>query len=325
MNELLWQPLLSDTLFPFITRDVLLADKTWFGTGGKAAFFAQPATIDEFQTTLKFAQDNQLPSVVIGAGANILVSDIGYQGLVIRPALKDIVVEHCNEGKVLVTVGAGVHMQELIDYCLARNIRGLEEFSGIPGTVGGSVYINLHYYEFLIAQFVHNAVVIDNITGQILRVEPSWFQFGYNSSILQKGNYYLLTTTFLLSSCSDLERMYAQGRRDEIIRHRLRRYPHQGTCGSFFRNFTQQEVVAVGKTVIHVAYYLDKVGIKGELAVGGAQVSWQHANMIVAQSGATSNDIIMLARIMQKMVYERYGLIPVPECVLLGFDTYPLL
>lgn len=308
-----------------ITCDVPLRDKTWFGTGGNAAYFAQPCTTQEFKAVIAFAKDKQLASVVIGAGANVLVNDRGYQGLVIRPALKDILIEECGETQVLVTVGAGVHMQELIDYCLAHHIRGLEEFSGIPGTVGGSVYINLHYYEFLLAQFMHSAVVIDRITGEVMSVDTRWFKFGYNSSTLHNGDYYLISATFLLLRCSDLERMYAQGRRDEIIRHRLRRYPHQGTCGSFFRNFTTNEVAVIGKTVIHVAYYLDKLGIKGELSSGGARVSWQHVNMIVAHEGATSTDIIMLARTMQQMVYEYCGLIPQPECVLLGFDQYPLL
>lgn len=77
--------------------------------------------------------------------------------------------------------------------------------------------------------------------------------------------------------------------------------------------------------MIYVAYYLDKLAVKGSLKVGDAVVSYQHANMLVNQGNATSSDIIALARTMQKMVYERYGIIPQPECRLLGFGEYPLL
>ena len=91
------------------------------------------------------------------------------------------------------------------------------------------------------------------------------------------------------------------------------------TCGSFFRNFSPDEVVHTEKKLIYVAYYLDKVGIKGELSVGDAIVSHQHANMIVNRGKATSTDIITLAQLMQKMVFDRFGIKPQPECQLVGF------
>jgi len=98
------------------------------------------------------------------------------------------------------------------------------------------------------------------------------------------------------------------------------------TCGSFFRNFHENEVPFLinGKKMLFVAYYLDKLGIKGELAVGNAVVSHQHVNMLVTRTGATSADVINLAKTMQAMVKEKFGIVPHAECRLVGFKNLVL-
>jgi len=308
-----------------IQSHIPLHDKNWFRTGGRARHFAQPSTALEFQQALTFAHANSLDIFVLGQGANILISDDGFDGLVIQPQLKNIThIPH--DSHELIQVGAGWVIHDLIDYCLNHNLSGLEEFSGIPGTVGGSVYINLHYFEFLLEQFITQAQVIDKNTGEILTVDRSWFNFGYDQSTLMNKDYYLANATFKLKKISDIEVAYARGRRAEIIRHRAKRYPMTHTCGSFFRNFHDHEVhlTTNGKKLIFVAYYLDKIGVKGALKVGGAIVSHQHANMIVNQGSATSTDIINLAQEMQKLVYNNFGIIPQPECQLVGFKDNPL-
>src|SRR5204862_1253931 len=92
----------------------------------------------------------------------------------------------------LVKADAGATMPELIDYCLNNNLLGLEEFSGIPGTVGGSVYINLHYFEFLLAHFLVEAEIVHKKNGTIHIVDAEWFKFGYNDSALPKKDYFLV-------------------------------------------------------------------------------------------------------------------------------------
>ena len=146
--------------------------------------------------------------------------------------------------------------------------------------------------------------------------------------MLHENNYYLVDATFKLKRAeSPLDVAFAQGRRKEIIRHRAARYPNAGTCGSFFRNFYPQEVTleSLGKKLIYVAYYLDKIGVKGALSCGGATVSYQHANMLVNSGNASTADLITLARTMQEKVRDAYGITPQPECRLLGFEKYPLL
>jgi len=305
-----------------IQTNIPLADKNWFRTGGPAKYYCEPQSDVEFQEALSFARKNNLDTFVLGEGANILISDEGFGGLVVRPQLKNI----STDGKIELTAGAGVTMHDLILYCLDNNILGLEEFSGIPGTVGGSVYINLHYFEFLLAQFLVSARVINKKTGEITTVDNDWFAFGYDFSTLHNHEHYLIDATFKLKTATDLEIAYARGRRIEIIRHRQSRYPKQGTCGSFFRNFHDNEVTLMSgvKKMIYVAYYLDKISVKGQLRIGDAQVSYQHANMLVNLGAATTSDIIAVAQKMQELVLEKFGVLPQPECELVGFNEFPL-
>ncbi len=325
MNNL---ELIEPSLLPSnIQINVPLHDKNWFSTGGTAAFFSEPTHIHEFQSALSFGQQYNLPIFLLGQGANILISDQGFNGLVIRPHLKNVEFFDGDKDYLLVKAGAGITIADLINTCLDNNLSGLEEFSGIPGTVGGSVFINLHYFQFLLSHFLVSAEVIEKETGIIKHVDNGWFNFGYNDSTLQSDQYYLVSATFKVKKITQLEAAFARGRSVEIIRHRASRYPTSGTCGSFFRNFYEHEVslMSNGKKLIYVAYYLDKIGVKGVLTYGDAIVSYQHANMIVNKGNATSADIISLARTMQQRVYEQFGILPQPECRLIGFKEYPLL
>lgn len=310
---------------PLLTPFISLADKTWFKTGGTARYYAEPKNPQEFQEVLLSALSHDLPIGIIGDGANMLISDEGFDGLIIRPRLTSIKRYELDSTSVHVEAHAGVLFSDLIVWCLENNILGLEEFSGIPGTVGGSVFINIHYFEFLLSQFIRSAHVIEKKTGILKVVDNDWFQFGYNTSRLHDGTHYLISATFKLKKASAEESAHALGRSQEIIRHRAQRYPLSHTCGSFFRNFTAQEVDRTSKKLIYVAYYLDKLGIKGELSVGGAIVSYKHANMIVNNGTATSLDIINLARTMQEMVKNQFDITPQPECRFVGFKEYPLL
>lgn len=321
--------IIQDQLNPsslLIQTNVPLANKNWFGTGGAARFYCEPTTTEQFQEAIVYASLHNLEIFILGQGANILISDDGFDGLVIRPQLQNIASLAFDTNTTLVKADAGVQMPDLINYCLNNNILGLEEFSGIPGTVGGSVYINLHYFEFLLANFLESAQVIHKKEGTLLTVEPSWFNFGYNDSVLHKKDYFLVNATFRLKIGSDQETAFAKGRQTEIIRHRTHRYPQVRTCGSFFRNFLSHEVSLEvdNKKIIFVAYYLDKIGVKGALQSGGAIVSPKHANMIVNLGNATSSDIITLAYQMQELVQKEFGILPQPECQLIGFKNYPL-
>lgn len=318
----------STHLIPLtIVSNQPLATKNWFGTGGPAKFYCEPTTAEQFQEAIVYANTHNLDIFILGQGANILISDDGFDGLVIRPMLTTITTLSTDGTTALIKADAGVTMPNLIDYCLDNNILGLEEFSGIPGTVGGSVYINLHYFEFLLAHFLVEAEVLHKKNGTLHTVDAEWFKFGYNDSALHKRDYFLVNATFKLTCATDEQTAFAKGRKTEIIRHRAHRYPQVRTCGSFFRNFFPDEVTLEvdNKKIIFVAYYLDKIGIKGTLKSGNAIVSPQHANMIVNLGSATSTDIISLAREMQILVQNKFGILPQAECQLIGFKKFPLL
>lgn len=312
-----------------ISENVPLHDKNWFKTGGPARFYCKPKTIDNFKEGLSFAHDKKLPLFVLGKGANILISDDGFDGLVIHPQLHEMRVLSCKNNDVLVQAQASASIDELIEFCLDNNAVGLEKFSCIPGTVGGSVFINIHYFEFHLSDFLVKGTVIDKETGEVKTVPASWFEFGYDDSTLRRNHNYLLTdATFKLQKSSETETAFARGRREEIIRHRVRRYPSTHTCGCFFRNLHKEELNMLHDAenkIEFVAHYLEKVGVKGELTCGNARVSEKHANMIVTSDNATSSDIIACAREMQERVYKTFGIMPQPECQLIGFKKYPLL
>lgn len=317
----------------FIKVNEPLKSKTWFKTGGAARWYCEPSTAQEFRDALTFAYIHTLKIFILGEGANIVVHDKGFNGLVIRPCNKTI-SRYDSSGNnfddqnyELINAGAGVSFNDLIAWCLDNNLIGLEEFSGIPGTVGGSVFINIHYFKFLLSDFLINAQVINAVTNELITVDHSWFEFRYNYSKLHTQNFYLLNATFRVKKADKLQVAYAQGRRKEIIRHRVTRYPNTRTCGSFFRNFYDNEVTLMshGKKLIYIAYYLEKIGAKGELSAGDAIVSYQHANMIVNRGNATTQDIIDLTCLMQKKVWDQFGIKPEPECQLVGFDSSPYL
>ncbi len=308
-----------------IKEYIPLADKNWFQTGGCARYYCEPLDAKEFKEALIFADKNNLDIFILGSGANIVISDDGFEGLVIHSKKSELFVSNNNPS--LITASAGVTMDELIEFALSNNLIGLEVFSNIPGTVGGSVYINLHYFEYFLSDFLISANLINVKTKEVISVNVEWFNFGYDQSTLMNKEYYLINATFKLNKATDLEVAYARGRRFEIIRHRTARYPKEKTCGSFFRNFHDNEVSLLweGKKMKFVAFYLDKIGVKGTEHVGGAWVSAQHANMLVNKNNATSHDIILLARKLQEKVQNEFGITPQPECIFVGFKTYPLL
>ena len=307
-----------------IEKNTPLANKNWFKTGGPAKFFCEPQTNEECFQAAEFAKKIGAKTFVLGHGANILISDEGFDGLIIKPHLNNLNFDLESQR---VTAGAGISINDLIEKTLKNGLAGLEVFSGIPGTVGGATAMNIHYFESELSDFVVEAEIVELSTGKIFKVDKKWFDFGYGKSALLSGLYMLLQTTFQLKKVSENESAFARGRAHEIIRHRSRRYPPANTCGSFFKNFdTEREVqfIKSNTKVPYVAYYLDQLGIKGALSVGGAAVWHSHANMIVSSQGAKSSDIISLACKMQKLVEKNFGIIPKPECQLIGFKTNPL-
>lgn len=311
-----------------VTSDIDLAQYNWFGVGGRARYFAVPRDEKEFQAVISFSRTMGLLIKVIGLGANILISDHGFDGVIVKLPDDTLEYEYKDEKEGFLTIGAGVSLEKAIFYSLNEALLfGLEEFSGIPSSIGGAVFINLHYYEFLIERFVYSALVYHSETNTISTVDREWFEFGYDlSKIKKESRYIVLQVTFLLKRGDALQGAFAKGRSIEIIRHRQNRYPYQRTCGCFFKNFSKEDIPfeIEGKKIGAASYYLDRAGARNNLRINHCFVSSQHANMITHDGQGNATDIIALARLMQKMVYEKFQLLLEPECELIGFSSYPL-
>ena len=314
----------------FILEQVSLKPYSWFGTDGIARYFVNLKNNKEFIETVSWAKQNNIKISILGLGANILISDENNELCIVKMFGENKSYEYLDEQTGILTVDAGFDFQEIILYAIATaHLFGLEEFSGIPSSVGAAIYINLHYYDFFIAQYIHSVQIYDTETNTIFTANQQWCAFGYDESTIKKNKrYIILSVSFILKRGTIFDSWYAQGRRVEIIRHRQNRYPHTYTCGCFFKNFNTTNPFLIkranGKPITAASYYLDQANARAVCQHGNAHVSWQHANMIVHTGSATSADIISVARKMQKIVYQKYGLLLEPECELLGFQQYPL-
>lgn len=313
-----------------VGEQVDLKQYNWFGLGGLARYFSEPKTLGELTEVISWSKNQSLVIRLLGQGANVLISDSGFNGLIIKLALFEMAHEDYDDEFVLLSASAGCSLESVISYMFDRaKCVGLEEFSGIPSSIGGALFINLHYFEFLISMFVLRATVYDIKNAEMKTVDREWFKFGYDDSIMKRDrNFILINATFKLKKADPVAVAFAQGRNVEIIRHRRSRYPSEKTCGCFFKNFSSEDQNVLlngeGKKILAAGYYIDQLGLKGTLSRGHSFISPKHANMITHDGEGTATEIIEIARTVQKEVFKAFRLYLEPECELIGFDNYPL-
>jgi UDP-N-acetylmuramate dehydrogenase len=297
-----------------IQEKVTLKPYTAFKIGGPAQFFCEPMNSDEVIEALSFAKENNLPAFVLGLGANILVSDSGFQGLVVRQRNETISIKDN-----FIIAQAGAVVESLINTALAENLIGFEDFSGIPSSVGAALYINLHYFDAFIANLVRSALVLNKETLKVRDVDSSWFNFNYDNSKLKTDEYHvLLEAKFELKKVDDYTKHEAIGKSKEIIRTRKYKYPSEPSVGSIFQNLNSEEQKQYGLPTRSVAYLIDVCGLKGT-RVGDALLSHRHANMIVNVGDARAEHVLELAQIIKEKVKERFGADLRFEVQLVGF------
>ncbi len=297
-----------------ILKDVALKQYTTFKIGGPAKFFCEPTNKDEIIFAFNYAKENNLSTFILGLGANVLFSDDGFDGLVIHQKNGGI-----NVKDNMVIAESGVVVENLINIALENNLIGLEDFSGIPSTIGGALYINLHYFDSFIADIVRSASILDKNTLEVRSVDQDWFNFGYDSSKLKANkDYMLIDATIELKKVDDYGKYFALGKSKEIIRTRKYKYPSEPSVGSIFQNLTTEEQKQNDLPTRSVAYLIDVCGLKGT-KVGDALLSHRHSNMIVNIGNAKARDVIELAEIIKEKVKERFGVDLRFEVQLVGF------
>ncbi len=282
---------------PNLEKNKLLAPFTTYKIGGPADLFVEVYTTDALVNAITEARRHAIPFFLLGCGANILVTDKGFRGLVIRNRADRITF--LEGGRVLAESGATI--ANLIEFCRGRGLSGLEHFVDIPSTVGGAMWQNLHFLspDRAKTMFIAGVVKSSNILteeGMRRAVEVGYFQFGYDKSILQKRNDTVLDVTFQLSQKPGEE---IQAVMDSNIAWRSAKQPPLAefpSCGSVFKKIQD---VGAGRLI-------DQAGLKGT-RIGGAEVSRKHANFIVNTGNARAADVLELIHLVQQEVKRRLG------------------
>ena len=285
-----------------LERDVVLAPYTTFKIGGPADLLYRARTPDELAAAVTVARELEVPFFLLGLGANILVGDGGFRGLVIRNEVEGI--EFLDDVRVRAGSGAKVYI-DLIDATVSRGLGGLHHYVGIPSTVGGAVWQNLHCLSppperertMFIEEVVEGATILSE-EGEVRRVDRDYFQFGYDFSVLHVRRDVVLDVTFRLDPTPEHELR-------EVIRENLQwrddRHPDLWLYPSAGSIFQKLEGIGAGRLV-------DQVGLKGHVHPSGrAQIFHRHANIMVNLGGAKARDIRELIDLAQTTVQRELG------------------
>jgi len=284
-----------------VEQDVPLAPLTTFRIGGPADALVRARTPEQLSLAIRTARTMGLPHVLLGRGANILVSDQGYRGLVIRNEVQG--VEFLDDG-VSVRTGAGVEMfPDLIVETVARGLGGLQHFVGIPSTVGGALWQNLHFLSpapgrertIFIEEVLAEARLLTQ-EGEHCTVDVEYFQFGYDDSVLHHRDDVVLTATFRLEPTprEELRRIMRENLAWREERHPdLWLYP---SAGSIFQKI---EGVGAGRLI-------DECGLKG-MVYGNAGIFHRHANIVVNLGGARAREVRYLIDLARDTVLRETG------------------
>ena len=308
---------------PFIQENEPMSVHTSFKVGGPARYFAKVSSIESLKNALSFAREKNLPHFILGNGTNLLVSDKGYDGVIISLAGDFSEIEDLGNGKF--KVGAATPLGRFARHTLKQGYAGIHKLAGIPGTLGGAVFMNAGAYGQEIGQACTGVTVLDAV-GNTRELSADECGFGYRRSVFNDGNNgagddngkIILAATFQLQSASsqgltaaDLEAELA-----ECMAKRKATQPlNTPNAGSTFKRLE----VGAAETPAQLApgYYIEQTGLKG-YRIGSAEVSTLHANFIVNAGGATAQDIKSLSEYVQNKVFEKFGIELKREIILLG-------
>jgi UDP-N-acetylmuramate dehydrogenase len=292
-----------------VSRDALLSQYTRFGIGGPASLLVEARDSGSFVSALEIARASGLAYVVIGGGTNLIVSDDGFCGVVLKLTASSITIDGTH-----VRADAGVILQDLVDATIASGLQGLETMTGIPGFTGAAVYGNAGAYGHSISERVTSVEFFD---GQEIRViDNAACQFHYRESIFKQRKDWIIFSADLAMTPADAAVLRAAA--DKILAVRNAKYPPTMKCaGSIFKNFLFAELPAdvaarVPKTVIiegkvPSAWFLEQVGAKG-MHEGGIQVADYHANLIYNVGGGTARELRTVIGELKRRVRDRFGI-----------------
>ena len=274
----------------------------YFKVGGPADIFLTPKSIEQLSETVKICKQNNIPYLIIGNGSNLLVKDGGIRGVVITLTKLNNMQWKGN----FIKAEAGVLLKEVSDRALENSLTGFEFASGIPGSVGGAVFMNAGAYDGEIKNVILEAEVMDS-EGNVIVLNRDELELGYRTSRVMKDNLVVLSAIFQLELG---EKEAIQSRVDELTAKREEKQPLEyPSAGSTFK---RPEGYFAGKLI-------QDAGLKG-YSVGGAAVSEKHSGFVINKGGATAKDILDLIKYIQDEVYKQFGVELHTEVRILGED-----
>ncbi|MCL2216487.1 MAG: UDP-N-acetylmuramate dehydrogenase [Defluviitaleaceae bacterium] len=275
---------------------------TTFGIGGAADILVFPEATDDFLKILKICERNNLPLTALGDGSNVLVSDEGIRGVVvITNKMNDVEILENNR----IRAQAGTRLSKLADAAVTAGLDGLAFASGIPGTVGGAIYMNAGAYGHDIGEFIESVTLLMP-DGAIVSKSAAEMGFGYRKSILADGS-----AMFVIEAVFKLRPGDPEKTRREMKDLNARRKESQPleyrSAGSTFK---RPEGHFAGKLI-------EDSGLKG-FGIGGAEVSEKHAGFIINKGGATAKDVLELIEAIRQKVHQNFGVWLEPEVRVIG-------
>ena len=269
-----------------------LASYTTMKVGGAADIFIEPNSIESLEKVIKILNEDKIPYLVIGRGSNLLISDLGIEGAVIR--LGNEINELEIDGTT-VTVGAGYSLVALSTLISRKGLSGLEFASGIPGSVGGSVYMNAGAHGSEMKNVVKKVLILLE-DGTLKWFTNEEMKFSYRTSVLQKEVKGIIVKVVFELTEGNKEEITAQMQNNKDYRKKTQ--PYNMPCsGSVFRNPLPQ----------YAGRLIEEANLKG-YSIGGAQISPMHANFIVNTGNAKAQDILDLIQFIQNKIYSLYNI-----------------
>lgn len=307
--------------FPQIKKNVLMSEYTTFKIGGPAEYFLVAKNREEVITAINIAKKYGLPIFILGGGSNLLVSDKGVKGLVIKINHNEI--EYVKEG--MIKAGAGVELKKLVNFSIKKSLAGLEWAGGLPGTFGGAIRGNAGAFGGETKDSILEVEVLDkNLTLRTFSHKQS--KFSYRSSIFKERGWTIISATIQLKKG---DRKSLQKIANSRISYRKERHPMEyPNAGSIFKNVDLKKFSPKLKNsllhivkkdpfpVVPTAYLISEAGLRG-IKIGKAQISEKHPNFMVNLGGAKQKDVLKLIDLVKKKIEQKYKIDLETECIIL--------
>jgi UDP-N-acetylmuramate dehydrogenase len=320
-----------------IKNNIILAPYTTYKIGGAAKYFVEAKSEEEIVDAVSWARKEGVPYFILGGGSNILVSDKGFDGLVVRIMNYELGIRNGNT----IEAGAGVDLPDLVKAVIDSGLKGLEWASGIPGTFGGAVRGNAGAFGGEIKDVIISVRFLDN-KGNIREFNNNECQFVYRGSIFsaqggsasggkQNPNYIILSATLGLEKG---DKNALQKFSKDTIEYRAARHPLEyGSCGSVFKavdvRAVKNEIMDKYPRfknsikndpfpVVPMACFIDEARIKGH-RIGGAMISAKHPNFFVNYKDARAGDVAALIDFSKQRLSDKFAIMPEEEVQYVGF------